>query len=1219
MASHTQRTVVVSLVAAAVGVRVAASDTVHDTATAVAADPGHALATAFDGWSTSGSLGLATAEGLRNLPLAVFYRAGELAGLSVEVLQPGWRALVLVIAVIGAVRLARATAGAPGGGRDSWTPWVAAALYACGPVLVATTTTTPLDGLAAATAPWVLTPLVSRSSGWVPAARSASWLGLAGFGSPAWAASVLLAGVIAAAPRRRSDVPQFGRWTILAMLSSAWWAASAMWEVVYARDVSGLVAPQGWGDALATAINWPDLSLPVVVLVAVGPAAVVLTALLLRAPGVDRVLAVGLLTVAVVGGATALANLWTPELYAHEGAWTPAPVLAPFLGLLALAALVSWSPLVEHVAVLWGGSPTHPPADSRSAVAAVAAMLVVVTASVAGVLTAGQERPADQNREQHPLESQLRAWSSSAGAGRALVLPPVDDPRDTDLFATSLQERPWVSRTSLPLSGAGGTAALDHVIARLQRGHGSAGTAEGLRRLGISYVILHGGPASDEAGADRNALTRAALVDIGGRRISVIGALAEDDLLRDFGLRPPTDQLEIWSVPESSESWVYDGAPLDVKGDVGAVTDLEDAGLLGRRPTRLWTAEDSDVAGVVSDSARRRNVDQRVIQDPVGPTLAARQRRTVVPPDAAPRQTSVRRVQGARAVAASSSAADLGGEDRRVGSHPMAAVDGNQFTAWESRRGTGIGEWWEIRFRRPTDVTGASVVFVNDIFRGHTVERVQLDTDRSSVVRQVSPGQPLALELPEKTRRLRISVTAVSRPTSSRDTVGIAELAVPNLAVQDSLSVTGTGAAAWVLSTLPGSYRNCVPAAGTDDSASTSLTACDSGLSVPGFESGTLHRVLRVDRPTRTTGRAWVRAAQSDAAADLADLLAQPSVRATASSVVSPDLSTRPQAAADGDPATAWRPSPEEETPSLSLEWDEATEVRGVDLDATSDPLASVPLEVRVTMDGALPVTVPVRDDGTIVVPPTRTRSLTVTFVDDSDLESIDSSTGGIRQVPIAVAEVRILGGPAVSSEMDRLHEIECGSGPTLSVGGTQVPTTLSISARDVVDGRIVQARACSEVDLPAGEVQVELPASFRWNPLGVALSAADSVLGRADMATPVPGTRARVATSALAEPRRAHSVEVPDSTEPGTLVISTPAGTGWTAQTQGDELEPIVLDGWAQAWVVPPGTEHVDLSYSPGVLLRSGAGLGAVALLAVVLLAVLGRSSRRSDAEPEA
>lgn len=1215
------RTAVLALLVTVIGVRVSVSQPLNASVARIASDPGAAVRHAADGWTATGTLGGASAQGLRDVPLALYYWLGSQLGLSAQVLQTSWRVLVLLLALGGAIRLARALATPEWA--DTWMPWVAAALYSTGIVLVPTLVRSPLDGLAAATLPWIVAPLLAGRVGWRGAAMSAAWLGLAGVGSFSWAAAAVVAGLVAAIPRSRQEVAGALRWLVLAAVSCAWWVSAFAWEARHGHDMSALLHAEDLRGAVADAVGRPDLAIPLVLLVTLGPVVVTLSTLLLRPAGADLVFVAGLSGAALVLGAAWLGG-WDLPVFASAAADRPASVLAPVLGWLALAALVSWTPLVglfghrlRHVA-LW-----PPPSGRRELTAGLLAALVVLTTAAGAMAAAAEPQLTDEGRP--GLETQVATWSRKAAPGRVLVMPPRSEAATAPSLGAALGDRPWVGRDSAPASGTSGTSALDDLLDRLGRGDGGPGTSSALRRLGISYVLLHldGSVSADRA--NPSALVRAALVAQGARRVAHLSGAKEPEVeaetprLLDFGVRGTSELVEIWSLPAAAFGRVHEGDLVDVVGDPGSTSDLVDAGALDTGATRLL-GESGRGADVLSDSARRRDVDQRVPVHPYGPDLGADERRSVVPADAAPVTTAHRRVTGARSVSASSSAADLDGVERRAGSDALAAVDANLFTSWQSRRGSTTGEWWEIELDAPTQLSGASVQFVRNLFAGRPVTRVEVRTDEGSQEYDVAADGLLELPRSEETTRLRITVIGVQGTAGASDSVGIAEVRIPDVTVQDELVVAGPRARAWLLAARPGSFAHCVPAAPTANATPTGdpTTVCDRGVAVEGPDTGRLDRILRVDEAAVVTGRAWVRAADTEQSGALARRLARPSVVAAGSSVAAQDLVTRPQAAADADTSTAWRPAPEDSEPTLTLSWPGAADVSGLRLDLGDEDVASRPTLVRVTAEvpGKAPATAEaeVGPDGTVTFPTMRTRSLTITFLEDSGLTSVGSLTGGTRPAPIAVAEVGILGGPRVRYDGARVRELGCGSGPVVSIGDKGVWTAVTTSARDVVAGVPVLARFCDEVGLRPGEVEVGIAASYSWLPMGVLLTTDESTLAetpRADGESSSDGETTISPAQARAGIRGTVAVDLESSTAERTAVLAVPAGSGWVARGSEGALQPLTVDGWAQAWSVPAGVERVELRYSAGGVLRGWVGFTAVGWVLVVLLAVSGAATR--------
>lgn len=1227
------RTLVVSALAAAVAFRVSGAQSVTGAYARIAADPAASLRAAADGWTVSGTLGDATAQGLREVPLAAYFWLTDLLGIPATGARTGWCVLVLVLAVVGGVRLGRgrsAPAGASwrhGSPDEPWSAWTGAALYVCGPVLVTTVLHSPLDGLVVALLPWVLVPLARREVGWRPAARSAAWLGLAGTGTAPWALAALLAGVVAAAATARhpGGIRQLLRWSLLAATASAWWLVAYAWEIVNATDLTGLAAPEPSVAMLGQALGLPSATPVWLFVLVLAPAAVAVGALALRV-GADRVIVGALLAMSLVAGVVGAA-------YGGWPAWLPVPasaatatdsVPAPWVAVVAwvaLAGLLAWPPLVEQ---LWGqASGSGAWHWSRRTGLVVAALTLLVLASVAGPVLVAQEGTSEPVTPDAAQWERVAQWSATAPPGRVLVLPAVESGRVDPVVADALRDRPWIARDSLPLSRPAATAALDDVVGRLGHGHDGPGTAAALRHLGISYVLLRNDVPAAQDRERPLGLVRHALSRQGAARVAVIeasGAAEQVVSIEDLGVRDPAGTLEIWAVDRAADGAIHDGPPATVAGDSGVIGDLADAGLEPEGALVLGTGRER-TSDVLSDSARRRDVDQRVATDPFGPVVSGDEPWTAVPPGAAPVPTASRSLGGAREVRASSSAADLDGDQRRTGAVPSAAVDGNAFTAWQSRRGSVVGEWWEITFDGPTDLSGASLQVVQNAFASHLVSRVVLESDAGATELDVPANGVVALATVGLTGRLRVEATGVTGSPSSTSSFGIAELSAPGLQVEAGLVVDGGDTDTWVLAARPASFATCVPSypVGRASDPGTSETVCNRALSIDGPDSGPLDRVIRTERSIEVAGRVWVRSADGAVSRQLADRLARPSLTATASSVASTDLLADPQAAADGDPSTAWRPAPEDEAPTLELSWRQRTLVSGLRVLTTERRLSSQPSRVVVQYgDSTDSVAAEIGDDGVVELPPVRTRSLSVTFGGGSVASSRDSLTGGTLRVPAAVSEVEVVGGPRTRYDADEVEELPCGSGPDVTVDGDVHETAVQVSARQVVQASVVLATLCERATLRAGEVSVGVEASFAWIPLGLVLSPPDGVLGDVGEASSDNDVAASVAAGVIdPDPSRARTIDVDG---PATLSLAVPAGTGWSAVADGRQLPAFTVDGWAQAWQVPEGVSQVSLRYSSGEVLRLAAGAGVLGWVAVLLLAlgVGPRTRRPSPAPPE-
>ena len=74
---------------------------------------------------------------------------------------------------------------------------------------------------------------------------------------------------------------------------------------------------------------------------------------------------------------------------------------------------------------------------------------------------------------------------------------------------------------------------------------------------------------------------------------------------------------------------------------------------------------------------------------------------------------------------------------------------------------------------------------------------------------------------------------------------------------------------------------------------------------------------------------------------------------------------------------------------------------------------------------------------------------------------------------------------------------------------------------------------------------------------------------------------------------------------------------TGWTATLDGQELSPLEVDGWRQAFVVPAGAGgQIQLSFAPERTYQVATIVALLVLLGLFLLAVV-RGSKRTDLAP--
>jgi arabinofuranan 3-O-arabinosyltransferase len=181
-----------------------------------------------------------------------------------------------------------------------------------------------------------------------------------------------------------------------------------------------------------------------------------------------------------------------------------------------------------------------------------------------------------------------------------------------------------------------------------------------------------------------------------------------------------------------------------------------------------------------------------------------------------------------------------------------------------------------------------------------------------------------------------------------------------------------------------------------------------------------------------------------------------------------------------------------------------------------------------------------------------------------------------------------------------------CGDGPTVQLDGRAVPTELDGEPAEPRPGRQVAFSACAPLSLPAGVHDLVTEA-------GAALVVDSVTLVGAgwDADGPRPARPVEIRSWESGQRR----VEV----GPGPasfLTLAESYNAGWSASFEGERLQPVRLDGWRQAWMVPEGSAGVvELVFSPERNYRLALAAGFVGLAALWLLA--GRTPRRSSTLP--
>nr|WP_257906956.1 discoidin domain-containing protein [Janibacter limosus] len=289
-------------------------------------------------------------------------------------------------------------------------------------------------------------------------------------------------------------------------------------------------------------------------------------------------------------------------------------------------------------------------------------------------------------------------------------------------------------------------------------------------------------------------------------------------------------------------------------------------------------------------------------------------------------------------------------------------------------------------------------------------------------------------------------------------------------------------------------------------------------------------------------------------------------------------------AAIDGDPATRWRPSARTAEPTLAVDLGAERQVSTITLDRPSG-------SVTVATDSGRYV---LPSGTTLQIPEQRTRSLSLTF------------TRPPGRASWAAPEVGIAGLSGPTGQLT----LPCTEAGAVGRADGRIGLSLTASRRALIAGDPVAATACG--DLPAGDGEISALAVPGLLPETVSL-------------VPTGWTRTDVAPERTVTSRRDHVGRWVFEVGPGTrsvLALSRGANAGWRAtDDRGRRLEPVTVDGWRRAFVVPTGsTTKVVVDFAPNgqhrLALAAGAALVAVLLLWALLEMVLRRRDATRDVD---
>ena len=1201
---------------------------VADTKFDLAVAPGDFLLRAAHLWDAEGALGQLQNQAYGYLwPMGPLFWLGSALDLPGWLVQRLWLGLVLVVALTGATRLARAL-----GVRSDLACLLGGFAYALSPRMLTTLGPISIEALPSALAPWVLLPLVIGSERGSPrraAALAALAVAMVGGVNAAATFAVLPLGAVWLLTRGRGS----RRRTML-----VWWpvftAAGTLWWLVplvvmgaysppfldYIEAASNTTFPTTLFDALRGTSNWVayvdpasragnDLLRASFLVVNSGVVLFLgLVGLMLPRNPHRLFLACGLglgLAMVTVGHLGSVSGWAAEDLRVLlDGVLAPLRNVHKFDPVIRLPLVIGLAWTVDALLTR-----LHETASVPGWQGFVLRINPYVLVGAAVVAVAGAALPAANGRitPANGVTAVPVYWQQAADwlGGRdstALLVPGSSfgdyvwgSPRDEPL--QSLASSRWAVRNAVPLAPAGDIRMLDAIEARLAQGRGSSGLSAFLRRSGITHLVVRNDVARSPDVPDPVLVHQALNQTPGLTRVATFGPSLGGEahldggrggrILINDGWQNEYDALEVYQV-QGTRSFAEAGTDLPVVvGGPEDLLDLADLGVLDEQPTELA----ANVAGtpgperalVLTDGLRDVERHFGRVHDGASATrvpgelrrMGNRVRDYLLHAD--DRWSTTARLAGVASVSASSSMSDANAVAAvQRGQLPYAALDRDPQTSW---RANAVVEqaWWQVDLDDPMALTQVRIMAGPDE-REIVRVRTNLGVTEQLVL---NPGAGRVVDLSNSEAEW-LRVEDVSDRPGHR--LSLAEVEVTGVAARRSL----------VLPRLPDEWGN--PDVIVLRAVVDARTGC---VEVDGAVRCSIGRAVASEEPAGFS-RSFVLADDDDYALDLAVrprvgealdelLLAGQLAGVTASSTGLPDARASALAAIDGDEGTTWTAALADLRPTLRLNWVGVRRITGLDLSVAADTAARLPDELTVIWpEGRRSVTVAA--DGSVRFPAVRTDRLILQVEEAEPATSLDFGRTG-RPVPVGIGELRLRGLPLYPVTLSEVRaELPCGTGPTIETAGRVRQTAVTASARDLYVGATLPARVCGsdEAALTAGENEVDLEASAAFAP--------ESLVLRNGPLTISP-------TSAVAD-ERAGPVRLVLRPEANQSFVSMAENTnrGWEA-VQDQRLRPVIVDGWQQGWWLPGSASPVSVTYAPDGIYRVGLAGGLVCLVALTAL----------------
>jgi arabinofuranan 3-O-arabinosyltransferase len=703
--------------------------------------------------------------------------------------------------------------------------------------------------------------------------------------------------------------------------------------------------------------------------------------------------------------------------------------------------------------------------------------------------------------------------------------------------------------------------------------------------------------------------------------------------------------------------------PLVVAGDANGVVAASSQGLLTGNPTILYAGTlDTDAALkrrtlsapaqlVVTDTNRKQGYRWNSLNENTGYTETAAQGPDTSDPSDAPldlfpgapadaQTTTV--LNGVSSVTASSYGSSITylPEDR-----PAAALDGNTQTAWLTNSFVGqIGQWWQVVLAAPRTIDSLHLVQPQTGDPDRHITRVTLTFDGGHPLTvtldpssRTAAGQTVTFPA-RAARTLRLTVSGVvvddpSSPTGSRSSVGFAEVGIPGVTVdetvsmpQDLLRAAGTSSLADRLTLVMTRLR----ASGTPPRADTE-TSLQRSFWLPTARTFSLTGQARVsplipdDEIDRVVGRPG-----SDYTGTVAYSLGR----------LPNDLRANAMATLDADPTTVWEPgfgSAHQAGQWLQYELRTPLTFDHLDLQIVADRLHSVPTQVTISADsGQATVTLPPLADSTVAgsvvdvpisFPALRGRSIRLTV----DSVRLENTLNYYSQTPIAMPiGIASVGLPGVSAAPVATDVPTSCRGDLMSIDGNPLWVQVTGATAAALSRQALAISLCGPdaggLALGPGDHTLRSAlgqvAAYDVDQVALDSAAGGGAMPLASPTTLVPPTVSPspaatvVRSTATSLTVTVHGVSTAPGATPFDLILGESINRGWTATVDGGPGlgAPVLIDSFANGWRVNPaaiaaavhgGTLTVHLTWTPQKTADWAVFVSAVGIIGCLVLAI--------------